>query len=192
MSAHQQRPQQQTHLAAKKTEIDGKISELKNKQHDETLSRSQNKSKQNDIRNKINANIEKNKSRTGTLTKLKEYSQKLDRIVTNRKSTSMEIRSRIQQLFQKAPWKKPPSKTMHNHINESQFVQHDISPYKSPPHPVCSDSSQSSLCYPQWVAILCQTPAVTNFVIWLTTKVRGEGGMCMHIYAYIICRVAVM
>ena len=90
--------QQQSELAAKKTEIDGKISELKNKQHDETLSRSQNKSKQKDIQNKINANIEKNKSRTDTLTKLKEYSQKLDRIVTNRKSTSMEIKSRIQQL----------------------------------------------------------------------------------------------
>jgi len=81
--------QQQSELAAKKTEIDGKISELKNKQHDETISRSQNKSKQKDIQNKINANIEKNKSRTDTLTKLKEYSQKLDRIVTNRKSTSM-------------------------------------------------------------------------------------------------------
>ena len=90
--------QQQSIVAAKKTEIDGKISELKNKQHDEKLSRSQNKSKQKDIQNKINTNIEKNKSRTDTLTKLKEYSQKLDRIVTNRKSTSMEIKSRIQQL----------------------------------------------------------------------------------------------
>jgi len=90
--------QQQSIVAAKKTEIDGKISELKNKQHDVTISRSQNKSKQKDIQNKINAYIELYISRTDTLTKLKEYSQKLDRIVTNRKSTSMEIKSRLQQL----------------------------------------------------------------------------------------------
>ena len=90
--------QQQTHLAAKKTEIDGKISELKNKQHDEKLSRSQNKSKQKDIQNKINTNISKNKSRTDILTKLKEYGHKLDGIVSSRKSTSMEIKSRTEQL----------------------------------------------------------------------------------------------
>ena len=90
--------QLQSNVAAKKTEMDKKIYELKNRQHDETVSRSQNKYKQKDIQNKISANITKNKSRTDTLTKLKEYGHKLDAIVSGRRSTSMEIKSRIQQL----------------------------------------------------------------------------------------------
>ena len=90
--------QLQSNVAAKKTEMDKKIYELKNRQHDETVSRSQNKYKQKDIQNKISTNITKNKSRTDTLTKLKEYGRKLDAIVSGRKSTSMEIKSRIQQL----------------------------------------------------------------------------------------------
>jgi chromosome segregation protein len=88
----------QSDVSDKKIEIDTKISELKNKQHDDKLLRSQNKSKKNDIQNKINTNIAKNKSRTEALTQLKEYGQKLDRIVSTCKSASIEIKSRVEQL----------------------------------------------------------------------------------------------
>ena len=88
----------QSVITAKKNEFDGKIQDLKNKLHEALISKSQAESDQQNIQNKINNNVAKNKVIVKEVLRLEQLAHKLTSVSSTRQLTSLEIKSRILKL----------------------------------------------------------------------------------------------
>ena len=86
----------QSELAGKKNVIDKKIQSLQDELHNAVIVKSQSISQKNTIQNKINDNIEKQKVTDNELTNLKQSSDKLSKVSSDKHSR--EIESKITKL----------------------------------------------------------------------------------------------